>query len=54
VAQEHSAGVTILNPSPELLLGLLAVLYAGGAYLPVSPSTPADRAAFADTVAAVY
>lgn len=33
-----------LNPSPELLMGLLAVLYAGGAYIPVSPSTTADRA----------
>jgi non-ribosomal peptide synthetase component F len=33
-----------LNPSPELLMGLLAVLHAGGAYVPVSPSTPADRA----------
>ncbi|HET8642176.1 MAG TPA: amino acid adenylation domain-containing protein, partial [Pseudonocardiaceae bacterium] len=33
-----------LNPSPELLLGLLAVLYAGGAYVPLSPATPADRA----------
>lgn len=35
----QSAGVTpddsvavCLNPSPELLMGLLAVLYAGGAY----------------------
>lgn len=33
-----------LNPSPELLVGLLAVLYAGGAYVPLSSSTPADRA----------
>src|SRR5215475_2745031 len=43
VKQDDSVAVC-LTPSPELLLGLLAVLYAGGAYVPVSPSTPADRA----------
>jgi amino acid adenylation domain-containing protein len=43
VEQGDSVAVC-LNPSPELLMGLLAVLYAGGAYVPVSPSTPADRA----------
>jgi amino acid adenylation domain-containing protein len=43
VKQGDSVAVC-LNPSPELLMGLLAVLYAGGAYVPVAPSTPADRA----------
>jgi amino acid adenylation domain-containing protein len=43
VKQDDSVAVC-LDPSPELLLGLLAVFYAGGAYVPVSPSTPADRA----------
>ncbi|MFI5780661.1 amino acid adenylation domain-containing protein [Nocardia sp. NPDC051570] len=32
--------------SPELLVALLAVLKAGGSYLPIDPSYPADRLAF--------
>ena len=32
--------------SPEMVVGLLAVLKAGGAYLPVDPSYPAARVAF--------
>ncbi|WP_233604661.1 non-ribosomal peptide synthetase/MFS transporter [Micromonospora sp. HM5-17] len=32
--------------SPELVTGLLAVLKAGGAYLPLDPEYPADRLAF--------
>jgi len=32
--------------SPELVIGALAVLLAGGAYLPLDPSYPEDRLAF--------
>jgi amino acid adenylation domain-containing protein len=32
--------------SPELVIGALAVLWAGGAYLPLDPSYPEDRLAF--------
>jgi len=32
--------------SPELILGLLAVLLAGGAYVPIDPSYPPERIAF--------
>ncbi|GIV97579.1 MAG: hypothetical protein KatS3mg057_2236 [Herpetosiphonaceae bacterium] len=35
-----------LQRSPELLIALLAVLKAGGAYLPLDPSYPAERLAF--------
>ncbi|NEA15186.1 non-ribosomal peptide synthetase/type I polyketide synthase [Streptomyces halstedii] len=34
-----------LDKSPELIVTLLAVLKAGGAYLPVQPDQPADRLA---------
>src|SRR5215207_4874162 len=34
-----------LPPSPELLVGLLGVLGAGAAYVPLSARTPAERAA---------
>ncbi|MGW2463442.1 amino acid adenylation domain-containing protein [Streptomyces sp. NPDC001761] len=35
-----------MERSPELVVGLLAVLKAGGAYLPLDPATPAEREAF--------
>ncbi|WP_329210711.1 amino acid adenylation domain-containing protein [Streptomyces sp. NBC_00683] len=35
-----------LDRSTELVVSLLAVLKAGGAYLPVDPATPAERMAF--------
>lgn len=36
-----------LEPSPELLIGMLAILKAGGAYVPLEPSLPPERLAFA-------
>ncbi|MEE1751930.1 non-ribosomal peptide synthetase/type I polyketide synthase [Streptomyces sp. SP18CS02] len=35
-----------LDKTPELVVSLLAVLRAGGAYLPLDPSYPADRLAY--------
>ncbi|HYP30135.1 MAG TPA: AMP-binding protein, partial [Blastocatellia bacterium] len=35
-----------MERSPDLVIGLLAVLKAGGAYLPLDPSYPAERLAF--------
>ncbi|MGD9898611.1 MAG: amino acid adenylation domain-containing protein [Calditrichaceae bacterium] len=32
-----------LNRSPEMIISVLAVLKAGGAYLPIDPSTPDER-----------
>ncbi|MFJ4963844.1 amino acid adenylation domain-containing protein [Streptomyces sp. NPDC088729] len=40
-----SVVVVCLDKSPELVVTLLAVLKAGGAYLPVRPDQPADRLA---------
>ncbi len=34
------------EPSPELVVGLLAVLEAGGAYVPLDPGDPAERLAY--------
>jgi amino acid adenylation domain-containing protein len=35
-----------MERSPELVIGALAVLWAGGAYLPLDPAYPEDRLAF--------
>ncbi|RNF77729.1 non-ribosomal peptide synthetase [Streptomyces botrytidirepellens] len=45
VDRETVVGVA-LPRSPDLVVALLAVLKAGGAYLPVDPDYPADRLAF--------
>ncbi|MFJ2766914.1 non-ribosomal peptide synthase/polyketide synthase [Streptomyces sp. NPDC087300] len=45
VGPETTAAV-LMRRSPELAVALLAVLKAGGAYLPVDPDYPADRVAF--------
>ncbi len=36
----------LVERSPELVIGLLAILEAGGAYVPMDPSHPGDRLAF--------
>ena len=36
----------LTDRSPEMLIGLLGVLKAGGAFLPLDPSFPSDRLAF--------
>ncbi|MFF0226384.1 amino acid adenylation domain-containing protein [Streptomyces sp. NPDC004629] len=45
VTAESLVGVA-LPRSPEMVVTLLAVLKAGGAYLPIDPEYPADRLAF--------
>ncbi|HYW08941.1 MAG TPA: amino acid adenylation domain-containing protein [Longimicrobium sp.] len=35
-----------MHPSPDMVAAVLGVLRAGGAYLPVDPATPAERAAW--------
>jgi amino acid adenylation domain-containing protein len=45
VGPESLVGVAV-ERSLELVVGLLGVLKAGGAYLPLDPSYPADRLAF--------
>jgi len=54
VGPEVRVGV-LMERRPSLLVALLAVLRAGGAYVPVDPSYPAERRAFllADSGAAV-
>ncbi|MEU6665867.1 amino acid adenylation domain-containing protein [Streptomyces sp. NPDC046727] len=47
--ERFEPGATVgvhMERSPELVVGLLAVLKAGGAYLPLDPATPAERMAF--------
>ena len=36
----------MLNRSIEMLVSILAVLKAGGAYMPIDPNHPEDRIAF--------
>jgi len=51
--QLRQAGITpdsvvaiYLNPSPEMIIAVLAILKAGGAYLPLDPDYPQERLAF--------
>ncbi|MFF4663660.1 amino acid adenylation domain-containing protein [Streptomyces sp. NPDC001282] len=54
VGPETLVGIC-LERSPELVLSVLAVLKAGGAYLPLDPEAPAERLGFmADDAAARY
>src|SRR5439155_14654903 len=45
VGPDSLVGICI-ERSLEMMVGLLAVLKAGGAYLPIDPSYPSDRVAF--------
>jgi pristinamycin I synthase-3/4 len=36
----------LVERSPEMVIGLLGILKAGAAYLPLDPSYPADRLSF--------
>ena len=45
VGPDRLVGV-YLDRSPDLVVALLGILYAGGAYLPLDPGYPADRLAF--------
>jgi amino acid adenylation domain-containing protein len=45
VGPEVRVGVC-LDPTPDLVVALLAVLRAGGAYLPLDPALPAERLIF--------
>jgi iturin family lipopeptide synthetase B len=45
VASEHRVGV-MLGRSENMVVAVLGVLKAGGAYLPIDAAEPADRAAF--------
>ncbi|HEY0022707.1 MAG TPA: amino acid adenylation domain-containing protein [Longimicrobium sp.] len=52
VGPEARVGIC-LERGPEMIVSLLAVLKAGGAYLPLDPAYPAERLAFVLTDAAV-
>ena len=45
VGPETAVGVC-MEPSPEMVVGLLAILKAGGAYVPLDPSHPKERLSF--------
>jgi amino acid adenylation domain-containing protein len=45
VKPETIVGI-IVDPSVEMMVGLLAILKAGGAYLPIDPDLPPDRIDF--------
>ncbi|MDP1513495.1 AMP-binding protein, partial [Paenibacillus ottowii] len=36
----------MVERSPEMIIGIMAVLKAGGAYLPIAPEYPEDRIQF--------
>ncbi len=42
VGEDTIAGV-MMEPSPDMVPGLLGIMKAGGAYLPVDPGLPSDR-----------
>ncbi|MFJ2172683.1 non-ribosomal peptide synthase/polyketide synthase [Streptomyces sp. NPDC087851] len=42
----ESLVAVVMDRSPDLITALLAVLKAGGAYLPIDPGQPAERVAF--------
>jgi amino acid adenylation domain-containing protein/thioester reductase-like protein len=42
VCREHPVGIC-MERSPEMVLGVLAILKAGAAYVPLDPSYPAER-----------
>jgi len=44
LSDEQPVGIC-LDRSPEMVLGILAVMAAGGAYVPINPSDPPDRKA---------
>ena len=46
VGPESLVGL-VLDRTPEMIVGLLGILQAGGAYVPFDPDAPADRIAFA-------
>lgn len=47
------AGVSVERGRPELVVAILAIMKAGGAYLPLDPDYPADRLAYMVDDAAV-
>ena len=53
--QEDDFVPVCINPSPEMIIGILGILKAGGAYVPVDPEFPADRIGYMieDTAAKV-